>query len=178
VVTSGGWVSVVDGATQEFLGKIPVGGFPERAVFSVDSGLLYVTNAESNSVSIIDTRSINASEVLPDSVSASAPLLKNWIGARENRPATGEALIVSVQVTSGRPVATDFVLMIDVRDARGISQTIVYQSGTVEFGQGTQIGLPWTPEKSGDYQIRSFLISDLQSANVLSDVEVSQIAVI
>ena len=54
VTSYGEGVSVIDGASRKVTNQIKVGEFPEGIAFNPDSGLLYVANAGSNSVSIIE----------------------------------------------------------------------------------------------------------------------------
>lgn len=54
VTSYGEGVSVIDGASNKVRNSIKVGEFPEGVAFNPDSGLLYVANAGSNSVSVIE----------------------------------------------------------------------------------------------------------------------------
>ena len=56
-IASTGTVSVIDLARRERVGEIEVGLHPSAMVLSADGGRLYVANANSDSVSVIDTRS-------------------------------------------------------------------------------------------------------------------------
>ncbi|MCX5768935.1 MAG: bifunctional YncE family protein/alkaline phosphatase family protein [Candidatus Hydrogenedentes bacterium] len=56
-IASTGTVSVVDLARRECIGEIEVGLHPSAMALSPDGGRLYVANANSDTVSVIDTRS-------------------------------------------------------------------------------------------------------------------------
>jgi len=53
----GNTVVVLDGASGEILGRIPVGQRPWGIALTADEGKLYAGNGLSNDVSVIDTRS-------------------------------------------------------------------------------------------------------------------------
>jgi YVTN family beta-propeller protein len=58
LVMYGGQVAVFDGSSHSLVDKIAVQEFPERAAFNRNNGYLYVTNAGSNTVSLIGTNQV------------------------------------------------------------------------------------------------------------------------
>ena len=93
-------------------------------------------------------------------------------------------LLVGQQVTLGTEVTSSsqsneirFVAIIEVRDAEGVTVSMGWQSGTVQPQGRTELGMSWIPERPGQYEVRTFLISDLLSPTVLSSVSSSEVTV-
>jgi hypothetical protein len=69
------------------------------------------------------------------------------------------------------------VALIEVRDSDGVTIFLAWQIGQLAGGDRTQVGLSWTPEDQGDYTVRTFVISDLNDPDILSEVSESDVTV-
>lgn len=68
-------------------------------------------------------------------------------------------------------------VIIEVRDSNGVTILLNWQSGVVGAGSQKSVGVSWTPEYAGDYEIRTFVISSLDSPRILSLVSSSQVKI-
>ena len=89
----------------------------------------------------------------------------------------GQQLTLSSTVTSPSPAELAFVAIMEVRDSEGITVFIGWQSGTLHPESPGEIGMSWIPQDRGDYQVRTFIISDLIDPQVLSAVTLSEVTV-
>lgn len=89
----------------------------------------------------------------------------------------GQQLTLSSTVTSPSPAELAFVAIMEVRDSDGITVFIGWQSGTLHPESPGEIGMSWIPQDRGDYQVRTFIISDLIDPQVLSAVTLSEVTV-
>ena len=87
-----------------------------------------------------------------------------------------ELITVGKQVTISKSFRTTidssrpFLALFDVRDSDGVSVYIAWQTGMVIPRNDVVVGISWMPEEAGDYEIRTFLISDWTNPEVLSPV--------
>jgi hypothetical protein len=65
----------------------------------------------------------------------------------------------------------------EVRNADGVTVSLGWQTGTMRPQGQTEVGMSWIPSDSGEYEVRTFLISDLLNPMVLSGVASSQVTV-
>ena len=74
--------------------------------------------------------------------------------------------------------AQEYVVIIEARDENGITVFLGLHSGTLASDDSSSIEASWTPEATGSYQIRTFVVSSLEGGQVLSGVSISDTAVI
>jgi hypothetical protein len=89
----------------------------------------------------------------------------------------GEIVTVSLTLTSSAPGAQKYVLLVEFRDAVGVTTNLQFQSSTLEGGSSTTTGFSWISTVSGVYDVRAFAVSDLARPEVLSSVFDRQITV-
>ena len=70
-----------------------------------------------------------------------------------------------------------FVAIIEIRDAVGVTVSIGWQSGTARPQGTAELGMSWVPELPGNYELRTFLVSDLRNPRILSSVSSSSVTV-
>jgi len=58
-----------------------------------------------------------------------------------------------------------------------VTVSLDWQTGTLNPDGSADIGISWTPDRSGTYQIRTFVISGFEQPVVLSPVAVSEVTV-
>jgi hypothetical protein len=72
----------------------------------------------------------------------------------------------------------DLIAFIEVRDISGITKYLAWQSGKLQVGGQMEIGVSWVPDQSGDYEIRTFAITnDWDNPQVLSEVTTSWVEI-
>ena len=108
----------------------------------------------------------------------STPEIKNAQSVIVDQPMVGQQLALATVVSSsfGRE-ELPFVAIIEVRDAVGVTVSLGWQTGTMRPQGQMQVGMSWIPLDSGEYEVRTFLISDLSSPMVLSEVVSSLVTV-
>jgi hypothetical protein len=90
----------------------------------------------------------------------------------------GQQTLLSTEISSSFPEEEQpFVAIIEVRDSSGVTVFIGWQRGTLAPQGRTEVGMSWIPQEPGNFQVRTFLISDLLSPNVLSEVFASPVTV-
>lgn len=70
-----------------------------------------------------------------------------------------------------------FTALIEVRSSIGVTQYIGWQSGVLQGADRAEIGVSWTPSFGDNFEVRSFVVSDLQTPLMLSGVSTSQIQI-
>jgi hypothetical protein len=111
------------------------------------------------------------------STTPSEPTVKDVSGGTVDDLSVGQQVVLTTQVNNNIDDELPFVALVEVRDSRGITVYLAWQTGVLNAGGRAEVGLSWTPEDSGDYQIRTFVISSLNNPQVLSEVKSSMITV-
>ena len=101
----------------------------------------------------------------------------------EKSEMTGE-LLAGQQATLSTKISSSFqreeipfVAIIEVRDSSGVTVSIGWQSASLPAHGQTEVGMSWLPKDPGNFQVRTFLISDLLSPQVLSEVASTMVTV-
>ena len=66
--------------------------------------------------------------------------------------------------------------MVEARNSIGITELLEFQTGQASSGS-VEVGISWTPAETGEYELRTFLISDLLEPQVLSEVTTTKVTV-
>jgi hypothetical protein len=103
---------------------------------------------------------------------------------RTDEPMSSGNLLVGQQVTLTTLVTSSFqrdtvpfVAIMEVRDAAGVTVSLGWQRGTAQPQGHPELGMSWVPERPGNYELRTFLISDLLSPRILSNVTSATVTV-
>jgi hypothetical protein len=111
----------------------------------------------------------------PDSIGSfrsSAPEI-----AANGAPAAGKQATLSSVITNDGDHSQQFVELVEVKDSSGVTVFLAWQSGALGPNSQTQIGVSWIPERPGDYNVRTFAISNFDNPQVLSQVSESDFKV-
>jgi hypothetical protein len=113
----------------------------------------------------------------PTTTTPSAPVARDV----QNRPVSevtvGQQIVLSTQIVNNIGNDQPFVGLIEVRDDTGVTVFLSWQTGTLTPSGRTDVGISWTPEIAGDYEVRTFVISNLENPQILSPVARSEISV-
>jgi hypothetical protein len=97
---------------------------------------------------------------------------------------SGGSLEVGAQVTLAMTISNNnehpqpFVALIEVRDnSNGVTVFLALHSGTLDPSGSTQIGVLWQPDHAGEYEARTFAISEIGGGEVLSPVATSTVTI-
>ena len=107
------------------------------------------------------------------SMSLTSPVMKDAQGTLLSSAPEGQFVVLSTTVTNTRGEAQPFVAIMEVRDQDGATQFPGFSIGNLEDNGTSEIGISWTPENAGDYQLRAFLISGFEDPEILTVAETS-----
>jgi hypothetical protein len=110
------------------------------------------------------------------SVSISRPSL-SAISGDGGRLVTGAQLVLVTNIENDRNADQPFVALVEVRDSSGVTVHLAWQSGTLRPAESIEVGVSWTPETSGIYQVRTFAVSSLAAPIVLSEVTTANVEI-
>jgi hypothetical protein len=112
-----------------------------------------------------------------NSTTPSVPTLKDVQGKTLSSVQQGQQVVLSTTVNNNENQETPFVAIVEVRDSNDVTTYLAWQTGTLNANGHAEVGLSWTPSQSGNYQVRTFILSDLSNPSILSAVQSSQITV-
>lgn len=129
-------------------------------------------------ISIGNSGRLNGGESLPCQdcpIEPSEPYLKNTDSVPLKPAYVGQQMIIatSIQQKTEATESSEFVTMIEARDSAGVTQFLAWQKSSLSAEQYTEIGALWAPMEPGKYELRTFIISDLENPVILSSVKSS-----
>lgn len=99
------------------------------------------------------------------------------LGRPVGRITSGQQVVLSSVVKSHVTETQPFVVIVEVRDADGITVYLAWQSGIMSSDRSSSYGMSWIAESPGDYQIRRFLVNNMTNPQVLGPVITTEIQV-
>jgi hypothetical protein len=63
-----------------------------------------------------------------------------------------------------------FLIIMEIRDEDGVTQYLEFQLGQLDSNAASSVAISWHPSGSGEFELRSFVISDLIQSKVLSNI--------
>jgi hypothetical protein len=112
-----------------------------------------------------------------DSTTPGAPALANVDGSSVAEVTEGQQVVITSNVKNNDEQPRPATVIVEVRNEDGITVYLQWQTATIAANGEIQVGLSWIPENSGDYTIRTFVISDLTNPMILSEVVTSEVTV-
>lgn len=103
------------------------------------------------------------------------PMLKDVNGNELSVARVGQLAMLSITVIHSHIYDLPFVAVVEVRDEDGATVYLEWQKGTIYPNKRAEIGMSWIPEKAGEYQVRTFLISDLVNPQILTVVSETRV---
>lgn len=115
----------------------------------------------------------------PTTIDTSEPVLKAPGGGGEEllEVDLGQNSVISIEVINPLDHPVQVVAIIEVRDSDDVSQVIKFRDAAVGVNTIIDVAVSWTPTAGGQYQLRTFLISEWQSPQILSIVRTTEITV-
>lgn len=92
--------------------------------------------------------------------------------------AAGSQVSVQVIINNGCDIV-DYpaTIALEVRDSEGLTKYLALQQIALEPGHQPRVGFSWTPDKPGDYDVRVFTITSINSTGTLNPVMMHKISV-
>lgn len=118
-----------------------------------------------------DKAGINATRPSP-------PVLQNLQGGELTEIETGQQAILATEIKNNNAREQPFTALVEVRGADNVTVYLQWQTGTLPPNDTILIGLSWTPEEPGSYQVRTFVISGFETPRPLSPIAASEVDVI
>lgn len=85
----------------------------------------------------------------------------------------GQLVVLSTTVSSTKDDPQPFVAVMEARDGAGMTRFLGFAIGSIEAGSTSEIGISWTPEEAGNYELRAFLVSGFENPQLLTAVATS-----
>ncbi|MGI0012284.1 MAG: thermonuclease family protein [Nitrososphaera sp.] len=120
---------------------------------------------------------LQVSASIPIAIETSEPVLKGSRGEQLIEAPEGQNSVISIEVINGFDHPVQVVAIIEVRDSNDISQVIQLREVTVGAQTVVAVAVSWIPSAVGQYQFRTFLISEWHSPEVMSIVRATEITV-
>jgi len=113
----------------------------------------------------------------PQTTTPSAPVLRDVQNRVVDEVTVGQQVVLSTTIVNNIEEDQPFVALVEVRDDTGVTVFLSWQTGTLTPDGRIDVGISWTPEFAGDYQIRTFVLSNLENPQILSPVASSEVTV-
>ncbi len=116
-------------------------------------------------------------------VALGRPQLLDINGQQVDYISSGQQGVIRIIATNNQVINQPVVIIVEVRDAIGVTEYISWQKGTLTAGDRHYFEAAWMPNKgcseaSGgcypDHEIRAFVLSDFEKPQVLTWVEILQ----
>jgi hypothetical protein len=94
--------------------------------------------------------------------------LTNSLGELISNPSTGEQLQIVGDVQNNQNYEQPFVFIIQIKDNNGVIVSLSWIQGELSPNQDLEVSQSWSPTKTGNYTIESFVWNSLSEAIPLS----------
>lgn len=113
-----------------------------------------------------------------DSVSQTKPVIKDSRGQTLEEGEAGSIVILSTTNTNESSDPVSYVALMEVRDWQGVTVYLQFQFGNLPANGESDLGISWSPESAGEYELRTFLISGFKDpVTVLTPVQSNVITI-
>jgi len=106
------------------------------------------------------------------------PELKDTQGKNVGSASTDQLVIISTTIFENRDAELVYAVIVEVRDKDGVTVYLEFQTGTLDKGDSSEIGISWRPNDVGSYELRAFAITNFTSPEILTGVAISQVSVL
>lgn len=106
-----------------------------------------------------------------------SPVLKDADGEILTSGSMGSTVFISFDAVNGQDIPLAFMAIMEARGEDYVTYFLGLQEGLAPPGDFTEVTAAWTPEKAGNYQLRTFLISGFENPMVLSEVRTSDVVI-
>jgi hypothetical protein len=122
----------------------------------------------------------NLSYAMILSPTPNAPTFRNTAGEPMDRTSISSESQVMVYQTfhNNDRLSRNLLMLFEIRDVEGVSIYIAWQIAQVDPESSKEVGISWVAPNPGEYQIRTFPISNFTNPEVLGSVEFADFAVI
>lgn len=113
-----------------------------------------------------------------ENTEAEIPITKDFEGNILDNVTSGRQVWLTTEIENNLEMDKAVVVLLEVRDSDGVTIFLEWQRATVGPNGTVEVAFPWLPDRSGTYEIRTFVLSGLaDSPEVLSAIKQSQVTV-
>lgn len=113
-----------------------------------------------------------------NSTSVTAPATQSISGQTVNQITAGQQVVLATTVQNNNNNAQPFAAIIEVRDSNDVTVSLTFQIGTLNAGGSLNVGSSWTPDTSGTYTVRTFIVTNIATPQLLSQTSTSTVNVV
>jgi len=110
-------------------------------------------------------------------ITPTAPALTDATGKVLTSVIVGQQVVLTTTIVNNQDAPQTHATILEVRDGNGVTVFIGWGTGTLAAKASTNIGLSWTPDNPGSYTLRTFVLDDLATPQILSNTIESKITV-
>ena len=96
--------------------------------------------------------------------------MKNAAGQLLDSASDGQLVVLSTTVSSTKEESQPYVAIMEARDEAGMTRFLGFAIGDLAGNSQSEIGISWTPEEAGSYELRTFLVSEFENPQLLTTV--------
>jgi hypothetical protein len=111
----------------------------------------------------------HASAFSPDRIQLSEPVLRSDSSELEPTSA-GDQVGIATTLHNNDDKALSFFVIIEVRDAQGFTTQLNWVEVHLDEGEDAETGISWIPSKTGNYELRAFVLTDIANPLPLSQI--------
>ena len=89
----------------------------------------------------------------------------------------GKAVTIQLSVINNLNVAQPFLVIVEIRNSAGITESLQFRAGTLKPESSTEMGFFWDSPYKGSFSARAFVISSFSRPELLSSVLASNLTV-
>jgi hypothetical protein len=89
----------------------------------------------------------------------------------------GHPVVIAKNFTNSNDKEMDYTFLVEVRDESGITQYLAWQKSNALPMSTREVGVSWTPEIATEYEIRTFVVSNMTNPQVIDFVETAKFSV-
>lgn len=120
---------------------------------------------------------VGVSKIGTGSTTPLPPALKDISGNELNEAIAGQQVVLTTTIKNNNAKLQPFTAIIEVRNSQGLTMSLDWQTGALNPSEVSEIGISWVAPASGNYHVRTFVISGFEVPQVLSPVATSEVKV-
>lgn len=110
-------------------------------------------------------------------VALSKPYVQNIAGETIMSLGVDSQALLQVDMENMNDEPQPYVVLMEVRDSDDVTIYLQFQKGQLAPESSTQVGISWIVDSTGDYQVRSFVLSDFNNPVIISPTTVHALKV-
>ena len=105
------------------------------------------------------------------------PELKDSSGNFLSTAHVGQQVFITTIFANCTNEEIPYTVVLEARSEDNVTVYLQFQAGLLDANADSGIGLAWSPEEAGKYQLRTFALSDLNLPQIYSQVWISEVTI-